>query len=419
MRILIIIFLLINTNHFLFGKDTLEVKITPVFGFDGLKYGYNVISWNPLSENNPWKSTEVNLKGLPEKWKKFNTEQIWFDAKQFAFQNFHQGRISTELFNGLMKSWEIDTTDNLSRKPIKSFIHILIGIDDNDSIVYKIDTNNDYDFSDEQTNKAINIKNVNKLAIIKSLIWVKGEFLYNKEKIVRDIPILVVKDINNNVMYNFPEYFETKINDINISVSTGFSSLTFESNTYIKQKDKKDSYLIQKGEFINIKGVIYKNLGANYKNMTLKLEVLPKDTIIYSSQVGFNAVPFEGNEISIHKRINLTDLKGKYIFLDFWGSWCKPCIEEISHIKYAHDKIDKNKIEFIGIPSDSEDELRKAIKKYKIDWSQILSSKENDIIKLYNVRGFPETILINKNGEIIAKNLRGEKLFEQLNKYIQ
>lgn len=104
------------------------------------------------------------------------------------------------------------------------------------------------------------------------------------------------------------------------------------------------------------------------------------------------------------QKINLADQKGKYIVLDFWGSWCVPCIKGIPKMKEYYSKY-QGKIEFIGIAcNDKEKEWQDAIAKYDLGWINMRNaSKPNDLVAKYNVEAYPTKILIDKNGNFIQR----------------
>jgi len=402
----------------IYANDTIKLALEPHIGFGDFSPSYGVIFWRPMSPNNPWISTQIDVKGIPNNWTNTVTKQIWFDSKQFAFQNYKQGKITKDRFIELIDAWNIDTLKNLSPKPLKCFVYIVIGKDENDSIVYKIDSNHDFDFADEKTNYPTALHNLTDSLVKENCKWIKAEFQINHKIISRNIPLFIAKDSDGGVLYNFPQYYTASLNKNCIKVTSKFSSLSFY-NTYLTLDSNKNTELIQKGEYIKLGNTTYKNLGADFRTMTLSLQKITNDSLIYSSQIGFLAKPFSGNVFTTDSLIKLADLKGKYVYLDFWGSWCKPCVKELENIKKAYSMIDKNKIEFIGIAEDGKKSLQKAIDKYGIDWPQILSSANNDIVKLYGVTEFPTTILIDTEGKIIAKNIRGENLLKILTGYIK
>ncbi len=111
---------------------------------------------------------------------------------------------------------------------------------------------------------------------------------------------------------------------------------------------------------------------------------------------GFNAIS------SNDKIINLTDFTSKYVVLDFWGSWCMPCITGFPKMKEYYNKY-KGQIEFIGIGCrDKETEWTNAIKKYELNWIHIFNTGGVDDLSVkYNVEAYPTKILIDANGKFI------------------
>jgi len=121
----------------------------------------------------------------------------------------------------------------------------------------------------------------------------------------------------------------------------------------------------------------------------------------------FSLVTLEG------KTISLADLKGKYVFLDFWGSWCSPCRQELPNVKKMSEEISDSKLVVIGIIChDNEQSAKKCMTDNGINYQNAMASPE--ILDKYGVRSFPTTMLINPEGIIVEKNLRGGSLIEQV-----
>jgi len=121
----------------------------------------------------------------------------------------------------------------------------------------------------------------------------------------------------------------------------------------------------------------------------------------------FSVVSLDG------KTISLSDLKGKYVFIDFWGSWCSPCRGEIPNIKKMSEEIPESKLVIIGlICHDNEKAYKKFLTDNGVKYQNAVANQE--IIDKYGVRAWPTTFLINPEGIIVEKNLRGESITKQV-----
>jgi peroxiredoxin len=117
----------------------------------------------------------------------------------------------------------------------------------------------------------------------------------------------------------------------------------------------------------------------------------------------------EGNEIALSDYAG----KGKYVLVDFWASWCGPCRRENPNVVVLYNKYKDKGFEIVGVSLDRDKEAWiKGIAEDKITWPQMSDLKfwESEGASLYNIKAIPSTVLIDKEGIIIAKNLRGSEL---------
>ncbi len=124
------------------------------------------------------------------------------------------------------------------------------------------------------------------------------------------------------------------------------------------------------------------------------------------------------------KEMKVSDFVGKndFLLVDFWASWCGPCRAEMPFVIKAYNAFHQKGFEVLGVSLDNDKEAwLKAIDQLKLPWPHMSDLKgwECEGAKLYNVRGIPANILIDKDGKIIAKNLRGEDLYNKLAELIK
>lgn len=107
------------------------------------------------------------------------------------------------------------------------------------------------------------------------------------------------------------------------------------------------------------------------------------------------------------KDFTLSSLKGKYVVLDFWGSWCGWCIKGMPDMKKAYAKY-KNKMEIVGIDcNDTEEKWKAAVKEHELPWTHVRNDEATDVSVMYAIQGYPTKVIIDKEGKIV-KTVIGE-----------
>ncbi|MBC8985009.1 AhpC/TSA family protein [Pedobacter sp. N36a] len=117
------------------------------------------------------------------------------------------------------------------------------------------------------------------------------------------------------------------------------------------------------------------------------------------------------------KIVHLSDFKGKYVLIDFWASWCGPCRKENPNVVAAYKKYHDQGFEIIGISLDSNKEAwLKAVDKDGLTWTQVSDLKgwQCATASTYGVKAVPASFLIDPNGKVVGKDLRGEELNKTL-----
>jgi peroxiredoxin len=117
------------------------------------------------------------------------------------------------------------------------------------------------------------------------------------------------------------------------------------------------------------------------------------------------------------KELALTSLRGKVVLIDFWASWCAPCRKELPNVKRAYEKYKNKGFEILGVSLDKDRSAwLEAISKEGLTWPQVSDLKfwQSEACQIYAVQSIPYTVLIDKEGKIIATDLRGAELDKKL-----
>jgi thiol-disulfide isomerase/thioredoxin len=156
------------------------------------------------------------------------------------------------------------------------------------------------------------------------------------------------------------------------------------------------------------------NLDAEMKDSAMAVKIKTTVDNMSVSDIGAKAPEFSaptpgGTELA------LNDALGKYTIIDFWASWCKPCRRENPNVVRVYEKYHDKGLNIISVSLDrqgQESRWKQAIADDKMDWYHVsnLMFWQDPIAKQYNVRSIPATFLLDENGTIIDKNLRGAAL---------
>ena len=176
-------------------------------------------------------------------------------------------------------------------------------------------------------------------------------------------------------------------------------------------------------------GFYYNKLGENARNSIFRyrldseMEQYKELVAVMKAQeeviVGSNAPDFTLEDMD-GKPFSLLSLRGKYVIIDFWGSWCAPCISGIPKMKSAYEK-HKEKLEILGVACNesSVDVWRNTVKHHELPWKNVYNDKLSTVNIKYGIESYPTKIVINPEGTIlILERGEGDDFYSQLESII-
>ena len=122
--------------------------------------------------------------------------------------------------------------------------------------------------------------------------------------------------------------------------------------------------------------------------------------------------------------VRLSDYRGKYVLIDFWGTWCGPCITEVPYLVDAYDSYSRDDFEILAVANDSPDLVRDFVEKEGLEWVQVVQEEGDpdtmSVLELYRIRGYPTTYLLDRDGIIVEREskLRGSDLEKTLASFL-
>ncbi|MBO9563492.1 MAG: AhpC/TSA family protein [Niastella sp.] len=249
--------------------------------------------------------------------------------------------------------------------------------------------------------------------------------LKKKQKPANDLIIRQYKKMDT-AMAKADEAGKQKMNDELITLFWKEKQVTVQ---YIKENPDNYLSLYQLSYFIaggamkypdslnNLLKGLSKNLQQQPEALILQKRIQQAKAVAVGQPAQWTTLPTDQN-----KPLALADYKGKYVLLDFWASWCIPCIQNLPDVKELYSEYQKENFDIIGVSlDDNKTKWIEAIKKHNLPWTQASDLKgwKNAVALLYDIRSIPQYILVGPDAKIIASSDDIGQIKQQLEKTLK
>lgn len=416
-----------------------KVDLKSVEGYGNFKPGDRILF--PINDS-------VYYRNVPASISEFVVRSLVIQRDQYYWNRYLNKQIDKNTFSELIGYYNIDTT-KLTDVNVDCEILILIG-DQNNKRVIIVDSDNDEDFSDENINEydyPLSLEKQKEIAQNLPVILTQYEYYENgkvQKKSIKMKPSPYKGSLNISfntdneaekkffLFVSFPEHKKGVIS-LNKTKCVVLASNYFSSNIYETKRtmlfvypktDSQPSELkgdipLGIGDIFNVRGNDYLIDSIDKWGDNLFLEYIGKNAHPYGVTEGYYVPSFNAYYLD-QSVFSFDDFNGKYILLDFWGTWCNPCIKLIPELQKINDDYKGKNFVLISVAFDSDpNTVVNFVNENKMNWHHLFVSQsqsdKNSVTEKLKVSSFPSTLLISPDREIIARDIPIEELRELLN----
>jgi thiol-disulfide isomerase/thioredoxin len=413
------------------AQKLVSIALTPTSGYGPLEKGSTFL-W-PLER-------QPTATRIPPELRDVRIRSFDLQPAQTYYAQYRAHALSKDQFRTYLQETGVDTLQLLKKDSFRHQVAVLAGYRQEAELTLIVDANNNQDFTDDAPHYyPLNLTKAAELAAMKTLPAVRAHYDYfDGRTIVPRTTVLVLNPYKGSlqVTLSTTDLIEKKL-VLRVSVpnyQAGTVTLQrklyrvalsndFTASTYTKANSKllltpssgqwpttKDTPAYRVGDIITLEHNQYRFASVSLWGDTIRLESLGYAVRPEGISEGLYLPRFTAHTVD-NQAFDLAQVQGKYVLLDFWGTWCGPCIAAFPKLRDLQARFQHANFMVVGIAyDDSLATVKRFLSQNPLTWPTIYQAqqaRENNLVEQFQVRAFPTTILLDPTGKIIA---RGKEL---------